>query len=237
MNDPLKPQNNVSAIRAVAIDLDGTMVDTAPDFHAALNHMLKLLELPSASMQMVIDTIGRGTDNLIHGILGHFLEDDQREALFAKARGLYLERYAEINGDHSRLYPEVREGLAALHALGLRMACVTNKPYAFARGLLDKTGLGQWFEVVYGGDSLPKKKPDPLPMLQVARDFNIAPSQMLAIGDSSNDAQAARAAGCKVVIVPYGYNHGLPVQTIEADGIVATLKEAAAWLGAADNQS
>ena len=222
-----------AGIRAVAVDLDGTMVDTAPDFHVAINAMLSALDRPQASLQTVVDSVGKGTDHLIRGILGARLQGDSLEAQFAKARALYLDHYRAINGRHSRIYPGVVEGLAAMKDMGLRMACVTNKPYEFARGLLDCTGLGRWFEVVYGGDSLPRRKPDPLPLLQVARDFSVAPAAMLAIGDSSNDAMAARAAGCKVMVLPYGYNHGLPVQTIEADGIVGSLMEAAELLASA----
>jgi phosphoglycolate phosphatase len=104
---------------------------------------------------------------------------------------------------------------------------VTNKPIAFALPLLEKTGLRDYFELVYGGDSLPTKKPEPGPFLQVCADFDITPAQVVAIGDSSNDARAARAAGCHVLTVPYGYNHGEPVQSIDSDGIVQTLLEAA----------
>ena len=109
---------------------------------------------------------------------------------------------------------------------------MTNKPIAFARPLLEKTGLAGYFELVYGGDSLPKKKPDPLPMLTVCRDFALEPFEVVAIGDSSNDADAARAAGCRSLTVPYGYNHGQPVHSIDSDGIVATLFDAAQRLAA-----
>jgi phosphoglycolate phosphatase len=110
---------------------------------------------------------------------------------------------------------------------GLRMACVTNKQIAFTLPLLAAKGLAPYFELVYGGDSLPRKKPDPLPLQQVCCDFDLAPSQVVAIGDSSNDAEAARAAGCFVLSVPYGYNHGKPVQEIQSDGIVDSLLQAA----------
>jgi phosphoglycolate phosphatase len=122
--------------------------------------------------------------------------------------------------------------LRALKTLGLRLACVTNKPVAFTTPLLEQKGLAPWFELVYGGDSLPKKKPDPLPLLQVCRDFRLDPAEVVAIGDSSNDAEAARAAGCFVLTVPYGYNHGMPVQTINSDGIVDSLLDAAKLISA-----
>jgi phosphoglycolate phosphatase len=114
----------------------------------------------------------------------------------------------------------------------VRLACVTNKPIAFATPLLEKTGLLGFFELVYGGDSLPRKKPDPYPLLKVCADFGLQPQQVVAIGDSSNDAQAARAAGCRVLTVPYGYNHGESIQEVDSDGIVSTLLDAAHALSA-----
>jgi phosphoglycolate phosphatase len=119
-----------------------------------------------------------------------------------------------------------------LQAKGLWLACVTNKPIAFALPLLQKKGLAHYFDLTYGGDSLPKKKPDPLPLLQVCADFALAPRQVVAIGDSANDAQAARAAGCWVLNVPYGYNHGQSIQEVDSDGIVPTLYDAAQLISA-----
>ena len=114
-----------------------------------------------------------------------------------------------------------------MQAKGLRLACVTNKPIAFTLPLLKKTGLHDYFEIIYGGDSFAKKKPDPMQLLQVCADFDLAPAQIVAIGDSINDSQAARAAGCKVLAVPYGYNHGQAIQDVDSDGIVSSLLEAA----------
>jgi phosphoglycolate phosphatase len=146
---------------------------------------------------------------------------------FSAAMDAYQRHYLAINGDHSALYPEVAAGLDALKAAGLRLACVTNKPIAFATPLLAQKGLAGYFEVVYGGDSLAKKKPHPMPLLQVCADFALQPAQVVAIGDSSNDAQAARAAGCPVLTVPYGYNHGESIHDTDSDGIVDTLLHAA----------
>ncbi|MDO8298776.1 phosphoglycolate phosphatase [Lacisediminimonas sp.] len=226
----LKASPELAAIRGVAIDLDGTMIDTAPDFHIAINRMRAEIDLAPISKHLVIRYVGKGTDNLVRSILALELPADKLETIFPQALSRYHHHYHAINGDHSQVYPGVESGLAAMRGQGLRLACVTNKPIAFARPLLEKTGLLSFFEVVYGGDSLPLKKPDPYPMQQVCRDFSLAPNELLAIGDSSNDALAARAAGCKVVVVPYGYNHGLPVQTIDADGIVETLYQAAGLL-------
>ena len=117
---------------------------------------------------------------------------------------------------------------------GLRLACVTNKPQGFSDALLRRTGLADSFEIVVGGDALPRRKPDPLPMLHVCDRFGIEPRRMLAIGDSVNDAAAARAAGIPVLVVPYGYNEGRPVESIDADGIIGSLAEVPGWLVAPD---
>ncbi len=126
------------------------------------------------------------------------------------------------------MYPGVVEGLAALRARGLRLACLTNKPTAFARPLLAAKGLDGYFELVFGGDAFERKKPDPLPLLKTCEALGTAPARTLMVGDSSNDAKAARAAGCPVVLVSYGYNHGEPVRGVDADGFVDSLPDLAA---------
>jgi len=214
-------------IRAAIIDLDGTMVHTAPDFHVAINRMREELGLGPLDIEAITEFVGKGTENLMRRVLAVDYAETEAERHFPRALETYKRHYLEINGRYSTVYPGVREGIEALLAKGLRLACVTNKPIDFALPLLEKTGLSGYFEVVYGGDSLPKKKPDPYPLLKVCEDFGLAPAQVVAIGDSSNDAQAARAAGCRVLNVPYGYNHGQPIQAVDSDGIVSTLLDAA----------
>lgn len=227
------PENKLMAgIRGVIVDLDGTMVHTAPDFQVAINRMRAELGLEPLSVETIISFVGKGSENLMRRVLDVDYESAVAESLYEQALDSYKRHYEEINGLYSSVYDGVSEGLAAMKSSGLRLACVTNKPVAFARVLLDKTGLASYFEVIYGGDSLPAKKPDPLPMLTVCSDFGLEPSQVVAIGDSSNDAEAARAAGCRSLTVPYGYNHGKPVHSIATDGIVATLFEAASLLAA-----
>ncbi|OQC04401.1 MAG: Phosphoglycolate phosphatase [Alphaproteobacteria bacterium ADurb.Bin100] len=128
------------------------------------------------------------------------------------------------------MYAGVREGLLALRERGLRLACLTNKPTAFARPLLQAKGLDGYFSEVFGGDAFDRKKPDPLPLLKTCEALGSEPARTLMIGDSSNDAQAARAAGCPVVLVTYGYNHGEPVRSVDADGYLDSLDELAALL-------
>lgn len=217
----------IDGIRAAIVDLDGTMVDTAGDFDAAINRMLGDLGLARLSLATILEFVGQGSENLIQRVLATQLAPDKALMRQHAALDCYLAHYEAINGDHSVVYPDVVEGLSALRNKGIRLACVTNKPVRLALPLLERTGLRRWFDIVYGGDSLPAKKPDPLPMRTVCSDFGLPPSAVVAIGDSSNDARAARAAGCRVLTVPYGYNHGLPVQSIDSDGIVATLLEAA----------
>ena len=228
------PASLFAGIRAAIIDLDGTMLHTAPDFLVAINAMRAELALAPIDIDVITRFVGKGTENLVRSVIGLDFAPDQVAARYAEALDAYVRHYTPINGKYSTVYDGVREGLALMQAQGLRLACVTNKPIAFALPLLEMTGLLPAFEVVYGGDSLPRKKPDPMPLLQVCADFSLAPHQVVAIGDSSNDAQAARAAGCRVLNVPYGYNHGQPIQSVDSDGIVDTLLEAAQLISAAN---
>ena len=221
-----------AAIRAAIIDLDGTMLHTIPDFELALNGMRAEFGLAPITQQIIEPMVGKGSEKLIRDVLALDFDAARVDAVFDDAMAAYQRHYLAINGERSVLYPHVIEGLQALKDLGLRLACVTNKPIAFTLPLLAKKGLTPYFELVYGGDSFPRKKPDPMPLLQVCRDFDLAPARVVAIGDSSNDAEAARAAGCFVLSVPYGYNHGKPVQSINSDGIVDSLLEAANLISA-----
>ena len=216
-----------TAIKAAIIDLDGTMLDTMPDFAVAINGMRADLGLAPVTQDVITPMVGKGSENLIRSVLALDYDAATVEQKFDEAMASYQRHYLAINGQHSTLFDGVIVGLQAMRANGLRLACVTNKPIAFTTPLLALKGLDGFFEVVYGGDSLAQKKPHPLPLLTVCKDFDLAPSSVVAIGDSSNDAEAARAAGCPVLTVPYGYNHGRPVQEIDSDGIVDSLLSAA----------
>jgi phosphoglycolate phosphatase len=216
-----------TAIKAAIIDLDGTMLDTMPDFHVALNGMRADLGLAPIAQEAITPMVGKGSENLIRSVLARDFDTAAVDARFEEAMASYQRHYLAINGQFSVLFDGVIAGLEAMRANGLRLACVTNKPIAFTTPLLALKGLADFFDVVYGGDSLAQKKPHPLPLLTVCRDFDLAPACVVAIGDSSNDAEAARAAGCPVLTVPYGYNHGRPVQEIDSDGIVDSLLSAA----------
>lgn len=204
-------------LQAAIVDLDGTMVDTVGDFDAALNAMLQALGLAAVDRGFIENTVGKGSEHLIRSTLAHVGADP---CLYEQAWVLYQQHYLSINGQHSLVYDGVVEGLQALRAAGLKLACLTNKPTAFARPLLAAKGLDGFFSAVFGGDAFERKKPDPLPLLRTCEALGSEPSRTLMIGDSSNDARAARAAGCPVVLVSYGYNHGEPVSAAGADAVI-----------------
>lgn len=209
---------------AAMVDLDGTMVDTLGDFAVALNLMLDELGLPRVAPAAVESMVGKGSEHLIHSVLRHVRGGREADAeLYSAAWQRYSRHYLEINGRHSRVYDGVVEGLRELRARGLRLACLTNKPGNFAKPLLAAKGLDGYFDMVFGGDAFARKKPDPLPLLKTCESLGSRPERTLMIGDSSNDARAARAAGCPVVLVSYGYNHGEPVRGVDADGVIDSL--------------
>lgn len=219
---PLNPQQLDAAI----VDLDGTMVNTLGDFAEALNRMLADLQLPAIAPQAIENMVGKGSEHLIRSVLAH-VGAAYVDAIYGQAWQRYEHHYLQLNGQFAEVYPGVLEGLQALRARGLRLACLTNKPLSFAQPLLAQKGLAPLFEQVFGGDSFERKKPDPLPLLKTCEALGTSPARTLMLGDSSNDAQAARAAGCPVVLVSYGYNHGQPVRQVDADGFVDALTELA----------
>jgi phosphoglycolate phosphatase len=217
-------------VKAALIDLDGTMVDTVDDFTASLNGMLAELGVRPVTRDETAGYVGKGSEHLVRSVLSARFSAEETNARFAQALDRYQAHYAQVNGRHTRLYPDVEPGLAALASAGMKLACVTNKPHRFAVALLEQYGLARYFSVILGGDSVARKKPDPLPMLAACDAMGVAPGEAVAIGDSENDALAGRAAGMATLTVPYGYNHGKAIQTINSDGIVATLLEAAGFI-------
>ncbi|HQR59972.1 MAG TPA: phosphoglycolate phosphatase [Methylophilaceae bacterium] len=221
--DPANPL----AVSAVVIDLDGTLLHTAPDLAEAGRRMMLELGLPPVPEATVQTYIGNGVSRLIKRILSGSLDGEPDAALYARAKPIYEKHYAEVVSLHSRPFPDVVEGLGVLKAAGYRLACITNKAEKFTVPLLQDTGLFDYFELILSGDSLPRRKPDPLPLLHACEVFGITPDQMLLIGDSLNDTQAARAAGCHVFCVPYGYNRGRHVNELDLDAVVDSLLQAA----------
>jgi phosphoglycolate phosphatase len=213
---------------AAIVDLDGTMVDTAGDFEVALRLTLADLGWPAVDRGFISRTVGRGSEHLLQRTLA---EVGAPAALYEQAWQGYQRHYLAVNGQYSSVFAGVAEGLQALRSHGLRLACLTNKPHGFARPLLAQKGLDGFFELVFGGDAFARKKPDPLPLLETCKALGLAPERVLMVGDSRNDAQAARAAGCAVMLVSYGYNHGEPAAVAQPDAVIDSLAELPALLG------
>ena len=229
----------LAGIDAAIIDLDGTMVDTMGDFVVAINMMLRDIGYDAVDSTAVALRVGKGSEYLVQSVLNHALSQSiyeqtapEKIANFEHALGLYQQHYRSINGQCAEVYSGVLEGLQALQKTGVKLACLTNKPLVFARELLQLKGLDRFFSHVFGGDSFERKKPDRLPVLETCKALGTLPARTLMVGDSSNDAQAARAAGCPVLLVTYGYNHGEPICSVDADGYIDSLNGVTAQLQA-----
>jgi phosphoglycolate phosphatase len=213
-------------VGAIAFDLDGTLLDTIHDLAAAVNALMDELGYPPLPKAEIRDFVGKGVPNLVRRSLARanaVSPEAIDDAEFEDALTRYHAHYTALLGRESVLYPGVRQGLDRLAATGIPMAVITNKSSRFVRPHLDLADLTRYFRILVGGDDLPTKKPAPGPLLHVAAAFGVAPARLLMVGDSANDAQAARAAGCPVLILPYGYNEGEPIQNVDADGIVPSL--------------
>lgn len=229
-------------IRGVAFDLDGTLVDSAPGLTAAVDNALYALELPMAGEERVVTWIGNGADVLIQRALTWARQE--RAALRASQgkpsvdhddipqaeqqailRKLFDRYYGEVAEEGSFLFPAVADTLGALHAKGLPLALVTNKPTPFVAPILASLDIAKYFTVVIGGDDVKNKKPHPEPLLLVAEKLGLAPAELLFVGDSRNDIQAAKAAGCSSIGLTYGYNYGEPISLSEPDYIFDQFNE------------
>ena len=220
-------------IAAVMIDLDGTLLDTVPDLAAAAERMLAALGLPLRTQEEIRTFIGKGIPMLVQRCLQASAGDARAETLQAEALALYQDFYFAESGRRTTVYPGVIEGLERFRAMRLRLACVTNKAARFTVPLLEQKGLAPYFELVVSGDTLARKKPDPVQLAHICAAFALAPAQALLIGDSANDTLAARAAGCPVWCVSYGYSEGGDVHNLDCDAIVGSLSEAAKILKSA----
>jgi phosphoglycolate phosphatase len=231
-------------LEAAIVDLDGTMVDTMGDFELALNLMLADFGYTQVDRSFIECTVGKGSEHLVRSTLNYvqnrpLAQKNNAQAaikniVFDIAMQSYQTHYLAVNGQASHVYAGVVQGLEQLRAAGLQLACLTNKPGAFALPLLKAKGLDGYFSHVFGGDAFERKKPDPLPLIKTCQALGTEPARTLMVGDSSNDALAARAAGCPVALVTYGYNHGEPVSAVDCDMRVQALTELAMWLNATE---
>jgi phosphoglycolate phosphatase len=215
-------------IKAVLLDLDGTLLDTVLDLHAAANGMQRDLGNPEVAIEDIRAYVGRGIPNLVKRVLAGALEAaDDPTPPPADALTSFKKHYEHFNGRASKPFPGVMEGVRALKAMNLPLGVITNKAQAFTLPLLERTGLAPFMDVIVSGDILPKPKPDPMPVIWACGRLGVSPADTLLIGDSVHDFKAGHNAGCKVFLVPYGYNEGQDVRGLEADAIVATVEEAA----------
>lgn len=225
--NPITPNAHIAAI---LIDLDGTLLHTAPDIAVAVNAVLRECGHAPIAESLVATFVGQGVDVLLHRALSGDRDGRIREADLQRARALFGPAYAAVNGRHATLYPGVVDGLDALHAQGLRLACVTNKPQIAAEDLLARFALDRYFACVVGGDTLAQRKPQPEPLWHAAALLGVPANACVALGDSANDAKAARAADMAVVLVDYGYTEGLPIDAIDCDAVVSSIVEFATSL-------
>ena len=216
----------------VTFDLDGTLVDTAPDLATAVDATLRAQGLPAPGIDKVRRWVGNGAERLVRRAIADGDDDATLdEALVEATLHGFLRRYRESFTARSRPYPGARRVLEALRACGTALACVSNKPSAFVEPLLAALGLGGFFALVLGGESLPRKKPDPLPLRFAMEQLGVPPGRTLHVGDSENDVLAAQAAGVPVVAVTYGYNHGRDIRTTRPDAVIDRLDELLPLLG------
>lgn len=213
-------------LKAVLLDLDGTLLDTAPDLAAAANAMLAEQGLEPLQAGVIRDFIGRGIARLVERCL-QAAGQPLACARLEPALRSFGAHYRRLNGRASRPFPGVPEALERLRASSLRLACVTNKAAAFTAPLLARTGLTPYFDAVVTADQVGARKPHPGLFLHACQALAVVPAEAAVIGDSANDAEGARAAGCPVLLVSYGYSEGRDVRSLDADGVVATLGEAA----------
>ena len=213
-------------IEALCIDLDGTLLDTIPDLAAAANAMLTDLDIAPLPQEAIRRFVGKGAEVLVQRTLeAAGATSLPGEPDYEAAHTRFYANYRRLNGSEAAIYDGVRAGLEGLAALGMKLACVTNKPAEFVSPLLLRFEIERYFDFAIGGDTLPFKKPHPGQLIEACKRWGLEPARVMAVGDSLNDAQAARAAGMPVYLVPYGYNEGRGVEGADVDGIVSSLSE------------
>lgn len=192
--------------QAVLFDLDGTLLHTVPDLAAAVNAMLRDLGEPELTETQVAQYVGKGSASLVHRCLTLSLDEQAAPERFTKAHALWGQHYEHLNGQQAQFYPHVQESLSELWQAHVPMAVVTNKPYHFAQALLQRMNIHPYFKVLVGGDTCAHRKPHPQPVLHACQLLGVSPSEVLFVGDSANDWQAATAAGVDCCLLPYGYH-------------------------------
>jgi phosphoglycolate phosphatase len=216
---------NIRRPEMMLIDVDGTLVDSVPDLAYCVDTMMTELGRPVHGEAAVRNWVGNGVERLVRRALVGALDGEPDEADFERAYPIFLDLYADNTSKRSCLYPGVREGIDLLQAAGYKLGCVTNKAAQFTEPLLRDLGVADAFSIIINGDTLPRKKPDPMPLLHAAEFFGVAPEASLMIGDSVSDVKAARAAGFQIVCMSYGYNHGVDIRDAHPDAVIDSMVE------------
>jgi phosphoglycolate phosphatase len=209
----------------IMIDVDGTLVDSVPDLSWCLDETLKQVGLSPRGEAAARNWVGNGVIRLVERGIANDLDAPHDEALFDKAMPIFKHLYADNTSKRSVLYPGVREGIDYLKTTGIKLGCITNKDEQFTHPILKDLGLWDDFEIVISGDTLEKKKPDPLPLLHGAKELAADPKKSLMLGDSMSDVKAARAAGFEIICMSYGYNHGVDIRESEPDAVIDSMAE------------
>jgi phosphoglycolate phosphatase len=209
----------------ILIDLDGTLVDSVPDLAFSVDGMMQAIGREPWGEARVRDWVGNGVERLVRRALTGRLDGEPDEAEFERAYPIFMQLYGEHNGERSQPYPGVREGLEWMSTAGFTLGCITNKAAQFTEPLLHTLGLDGYFRITISGDTLPKKKPDPMPLLHACEHFGTPAENALMLGDSVSDVKAARAAGFQIVCVSYGYNHGNDIREANPDAVIDSLTE------------
>ena len=211
--------------KLVMIDVDGTLVDSVPDLAWCVDETMKEIGLPVRGEATVRQWVGNGVVRLMERAVANDLDAPHDVALFEKGMPIFNALYADNNAKRSGLYDGVTEGLAYLKSLDLKVGCITNKAERFTLPILRDLGIIDEFEIIISGDTLAKKKPDPLPLLHGAKQLGVNPEESLMLGDSKSDVKAARAAGFSIICMSYGYNHGEDIRHYHPDAVIDSMKE------------
>jgi len=216
--------------RMILIDVDGTLVDSVPDLAFCVDEMMARLGRPPHGESRVRNWVGNGVERLVRRALVGQLDGEPPAEDFDRAYPIFLDLYAANTSKRSVLYPGVQQGLDYLASSDYALGCVTNKASQFTIPLLRDLGIHDRFGIIVCGDTLPAKKPDPLPLLHAAEHFGVAPADALMLGDSKSDVAAARAAGFQIVCMSYGYNHGEDIRDYAPDAVIDSMAELAELL-------
>lgn len=209
----------------IMIDVDGTLVDSVPDLSWCLDETLKQVGLPPRGEAAAREWVGNGVIRIVERGIANDLDAPHDAEIFEKAMPIFRALYADNTSKRSKLYEGVREGMDYLQTLGIKIGCITNKDAEFTHPILKDLGLWDDFEIVISGDTLSKKKPDPLPLLHGAKELGVDPKNSLMLGDSTSDVKAARAAGFDIICMSYGYNHGEDIRLYHPDAIIDSMAE------------